>query len=300
MSSFNIVTRLRLVEFAAICAAIFSAGLGFTYFNMSELGTTRFGPIPAIGLGVYRSPPGPATYNAVLSAIELGYRHIDTAALYGNEADVAKAIRDSGVPRAEIFVTTKLWTAQPSPGGDGYKDAIRGVDEALKKMQLDYVDLMLLHSPHYERLDRWRGLEKCVAEGKIRYIGVSNFGEHHLIELLKVAKIKPLVNQIEVHVFLARKELCEYCANNGILVEAYSPLAKATEMKHPTLIAIAKKHRKTVAQVMLRFLLERNLIILPKSEKKDRQAENANIFDFSLDEADRAQLWALDVGKTTG
>jgi diketogulonate reductase-like aldo/keto reductase len=261
---------------------------------------SRVGPIPVLGLGVYRSSPGQTTYASVASALRLGYRHIDTAEFYENEQDVGKAVRDSGIPRNQIFITTKIWTARKSPSGDGFKDAVNGAKECNRRLGLEYIDLLLLHSPHYERLDRWRGLEKCDEEGFVKYIGVSNFGEHHLKELLNTCKIKPLVNQVEVHVFLARKELCEFCQHEGIIVEAYSPLAKASEMDHPVLTEIAKKHKRTVAQVMLRFLLQRKLVLLPKSEKSSRQAENATIFDFSLNAADMDALWRLDAGKTTG
>jgi diketogulonate reductase-like aldo/keto reductase len=274
----------------------YSAGLTMS----SELGTRRLGPVPIMGLGVYQSEPGKTTYEAVLSALRLGYRHIDTAAFYRNEGDVGRAVRDSGIPREQIFVTTKLWTARPSPGGDGYADAVKGVAESLQRLDLGYIDLLLLHSPHYERLDRWRGLETSVDEGKVKYIGVSNFGQHHLEEVLGKCRIKPLVNQIEVHVFLARKELCDFCTANGILVEAYSPLAKARSMTNPVLASIAQKHKKTVAQVMLRFLVERSLIVLPKSEKPHRQKENADVFNFELDPSDHHKLWALDDGMTTG
>jgi diketogulonate reductase-like aldo/keto reductase len=261
----------------------------------------KIGPVPAIGLGVYKSTPGATTYEAVLTALKLGYRHFDTAEFYENEADVGRAVKDSGIPREDIWLTTKIWTGRPSnPKGNGYEDAIRGVDGCLKRLGLEYIDLLLLHSPHYERNDRWKGLEKSVEQGKVKYIGVSNFGEKHLKELLAISKIKPLVNQIEVHVFLARKELCDFCAANGILVEAYSPLAKATDMKEPTLHHVAQKHKKTVAQVMLRFLLQRGLIVLPKSVHESRQKENADIFDFELDEDDMKKLWNLDRHQTTG
>lgn len=257
--------------------------------------------LPQLGLGVYQSKPGSTTYEAVASALKLGYRHIDTAEYYENEADVGKAVRDSGIPREEIFVTTKFFTMATAPKGVSEEDfAVQKVHESLKKLGLEYIDLMLLHSPHGDRLARWRGFERCVDEGICRFIGVSNFGIELLDKLLQAARIKPLVNQIEVHVFLQRKKLCEFCQKHGVIVEAYSPLAKATDMKNEVLVRIAKETNKTVAQIMLRYLVEKGYVILPKSEHRERQLENSQVFDFKLTAEQLKALDGLEAGKTTG
>eukprot|EP00121_Abeoforma_whisleri_P004689 Awhi_evm1s4240 len=255
--------------------------------------------IPVVGLGVYQCN-GKETYNAVKWALEAGYRHIDSATLYQNEKEVGDAVRDSKIPREEIFVTSKMWTRTPIQKS-GFEDAIDSVNRSLEISGLQYFDLYLLHSPYApeNRMAKWEGLEQCVRDGKLKSIGVSNYGKHHLQELLKNCKIKPAVNQIEVHPFLTRIDLCNYCKENDIVVQAYSPLAKAQRFDDPTLISLAKKYGKSPAQIMLRWGLQKEMIILPKSVHKDRIVENTDVFGWGLKENDVKILDGLDEYFTT-
>jgi diketogulonate reductase-like aldo/keto reductase len=254
------------------------------------------GTIPQVGLGVWQSAAGAVTRDAVRTALRLGYRHVDTARIYGNEADVGAAVRDGGVARAEVFVTTKLWNDD-----QGYDSALRAFDASLSRLNLDYIDLYLIHWPvGRKRLDSWRALERIKAEGRARAIGVSNFLVPHLEELLAVAKEPPAVNQIEVHPFLQQRETRAFCAARGIIVEAYSPLTRGHRLDHPTIRGVATRVGRTPAQVLLRWGVQHNLVVLPKSTREKRIAENANIFDFTLDAAAMAELDALDEGHATG
>ncbi|MDX2022924.1 MAG: aldo/keto reductase [Deltaproteobacteria bacterium] len=246
--------------------------------------------IPQVGLGVWKIPPGDATRNAVSAALASGYRHIDTAAAYGNEADVGAAIRDSGIPRDEIFVTTKLWNAD-----QGYEPALRAFDASAKRLGLDYVDLYLVHWPvPGKRLDSWRALEQIAKDGRTRAIGVSNFLTDHLQELLKVAELPPAVNQIELHPFLQRRDTVAFCHSHNILIEAYSPLTHAIRLTDPAIISIAQDVRRTPAQVLLRWSLQQGNVVLPKSTNPKRIAENIALFDFKLEDDQVAKLTALD------
>lgn len=252
--------------------------------------------LPRIGLGVFRAARGEETRQAVHAALRLGYRHIDTARVYGNEADVAAALRDSGVPRGEVFLTTKLWNDD-----QGYDQTLRAFDAALSRMAVDYVDLFLLHWPvPGKRLQSWRALEKLQQEGRARAIGVSNFMVHHLEELLAHAKVLPDVNQIEVSPFLQQREVRAFCASSGIVVEAYSPLTKGVRLRHPAVLAVASAVQRTPAQVLLRWALSRELVVLPKSTRPERLAENAALLDFTLPPAELARLDALEEGLVTG
>ncbi|MFO0563165.1 MAG: aldo/keto reductase [Polyangiales bacterium] len=252
--------------------------------------------IPSVGLGVFRASRGDETREAVLAAFERGYRHVDTARVYGNEADVGAAIRSSKIPREQLFVTTKLWNDD-----QGYDSALRAFDASLSRLGLDYIDLYLLHWPVPERrLDSWRALERLQREGRVRSIGVSNFMEHHLEELLARSSIVPDVNQIEVHPFHQQRGVRELCARHGIVVEAYSPLAKASRLTHPVVQSVAQSAERTPAQVLLRWGLQRSMVVLPKSVRPARIAENIALFDFSLDEGALAKLDALDEGAATG
>jgi diketogulonate reductase-like aldo/keto reductase len=258
--------------------------------------------IPVFALGVYQSEPGETTYKAVLQALRMGYRHIDTAALYRNEEDVGRAVRDSQIPREEIFVTTKLWNLSLKDGEDGYTFAKAEAAKSLEKLNIGYIDLYLIHSPHNpsERMEMWRAMEELVGEGTVRSIGVSNYGVHHIQEVLEQGTIPPAVNQIELHPFLLRDEIAEFCAFNTIRVEAYSPLAKAQKFGHPVLLAMAKKYNKSEAQILIRWSLQRGYIALPKSVNPGRIKENANVFNFGLNEKDMAALDGLDEHFTTG
>lgn len=252
--------------------------------------------IPRVGLGVFRAAEGRETHNAVLDALRAGYRHVDTARIYGNEADVGAAIRASGVPRAEVFVTTKLWNSD-----QGYDTALRAFDASAKRLGLDVVDLYLLHWPVAgKRLASWKALETLLADGRVRAIGVSNFLVPHLEELLARCDVPPSVNQIEAHPFLQRRDTRSLCAKHGIVVEAYSPLVKATRMTHPTLVDVAKSVQRTPAQVLLRWGLQRDMVVLPKSTRRARIEENLAVFDFTLDDASLARLDALEENLTTG
>jgi diketogulonate reductase-like aldo/keto reductase len=246
--------------------------------------------IPWLGLGTWRSSAGDEAYRAVLDSIELGYRHIDTAAFYKNEESVGQAVRDSGVPRGEVFVTTKVWNDALRAGS-----VAQAVDDSLRKLNLGYIDLMLVHWPVREKhLDAYQELQRQQKAGKLKSIGVSNFLVHHLDDLKKQLNVVPVVNQIEWHVWLQSKPLVERCQRDGIVVEAWSPLMQGKIGEVKELATLATKYGKTPAQVALRWGLQRGLVMIPKSVKRHRIEENAKLFDFALDEADVNLLNSLD------
>lgn len=251
--------------------------------------------IPAVGLGVFKSVPGPETYNAVLQALKLGYRHIDTAALYRNEADVGRAMRDSGIPREEIWVTSKLWAM--GCDRDGYEYGLKRGQESLRKLGT-HMDLYLIHSPHnpQQRIRMWLALEELKRKGLVRSIGVSNYGPHQLEELINSPQttVIPSVNQIEVNPFLLRNDIDEYCQAKGIVIQAWAPLAKATKLDHPLVSKVAASHGVTSAQVMVRWSLQRGYNPLPKSVTPQRIAQNSDVFGFELSTAEMEQLNGLD------
>ena len=254
--------------------------------------------IPRLGLGVYRSMPGKETRRAVEWALEAGYRHIDTAAAYQNETDVGSAIRKSGIPRDRIFVTTKLFNPD-----HGYQQALAAFDASLTRLGFDYVDLYLIHWPVAQlRLDTWRALERIYAEKRARAIGVSNYLVPHLRELLAVCEVKPAVNQIELHPFILRKrsDTIALCREHAIAVEAYSPLTKARRLNDPTVLRIARERKRSPAQILIRYCLDHETIVLPKSVHERRIRENAAAFDFKLSSAELAALDALNEGLATG
>jgi methylglyoxal/glyoxal reductase len=254
------------------------------------------GAIPQVGLGVWQAPSGAATQRAVMHALSVGYRHVDTARIYGNEADVGAAIRASDVAREDVFVTTKLWNDD-----QGHDRARRAFDASLKRLGLDYVDLYLIHWPvGGKRLDSWRALEEIFKEKRARAIGVSNFLVPHLKELAGAAHTPPAVNQIELTPFLQRRETRALCAELGIVVEAYSPLTRGQRLSHPVLLGVASEVKRTPAQVLLRWGIQHGVVVLPKSVKADRIAENAALFDFALPAAAMARLDALEEGLVTG
>lgn len=246
--------------------------------------------IPRVGLGVRQIPDGVAVETAVLNALKSGYRHIDTAKIYGNEKGVVSAIKKSNIPRKEIFVTTKLWNSD-------HKDPKKAFEDSLNRLGLDYIDLYLIHWPVSVRLTTWKVFEELYSEGKIKAIGVSNFTIAHLEELLKVSKIIPQVNQVEFSPFLYQKELLEYCKSKGIVLEAYSPLTQGELMNNSIITEIAEKHTKSNAQIMLRWAIEKDVVVLPKSKTKERIEENIKIFDFELDKSDVKKLDALHSNK---
>jgi methylglyoxal/glyoxal reductase len=246
--------------------------------------------IPRLGLGVYQSGRGRATENAVSWALEVGYRHVDTAAMYGNETEVGAALKRAFatglVRREEVFVTTKLWNSD-----HGYDEALRAFDASHRRLGLDQIDLFLLHWPvPQRRLHSWRALERILGEGRCRAIGVSNFMVHHLEEILSRAKVLPAVNQIELHPWCQQREVVAFCNAHGIAVVAYSPLTKGMKLDDPGLTAMAREVQRTPAQVLLRWSLQRGFVTIPKSAKKERIIENAAIFDFSLGAEQMARL----------
>ncbi len=254
--------------------------------------------IPVIGLGVFQSPAGGVTKQAILDSLEAGYRHIDTARIYGNEVDVGKAVAECGLPREDIFVTTKLWNAD-----QGYESTLDAFEISLGKMDLEYIDLYLMHWPvEGRRLESWTAMEELFAKGRCRSIGVSNFMVHHLEGLLQKAQVVPAINQIEMspYNYLHRKETLDLCHSTGIVIEAYSPLTKGKKLKDPRLVEIAAKYGKTTAQLLIRWALEKHYVVLPKSVNKDRIIENADVFDFTISEEDLAIMDGFNEDLATG
>ena len=254
--------------------------------------------IPVIGLGVFQSPAGGVTKQAILDSLEAGYRHIDTARIYGNEVDVGKAVAECGLPRVDIFVTTKLWNAD-----QGYESTLDAFEISLGKMDLEYIDLYLMHWPvEGRRLESWTAMEELFAKGRCRSIGVSNFMVHHLEGLLQKAHVVPAINQIEMspYNYLHRKETLDLCHSTGIVIEAYSPLTKGRKLKDPRLVEIAAKYGKTTAQLLIRWALEKHYVVLPKSVNKDRIIENADVFDFTISEEDLAIMDGFNEDLATG
>ena len=246
--------------------------------------------MPILGLGVYQSPPGRVTRNAVNLALRVGYRHVDTARIYGNEADVGEAVRESGVPRGDLFVTTKLWNSD-----QGYDSTLRACEASLKRLGLDYLDLYLVHFPVPDvRKESWREMETLLKKGRCRAIGVSNFTIRHLEELITESDVIPSVNQVEFHPFLYQRELLKYCQKHGIQVEAYSPLARGERLKHPRISSLAQKYSKTPAQLMIRWGIEHGLVVIPKSTREERIRENSQMFDFDISDDDMRSLDSLN------
>jgi 2,5-diketo-D-gluconate reductase A len=253
--------------------------------------------IPQFGFGVFQVPPD-QTAQAVLQAFEAGYRHIDTAQMYRNEEGVGQAVAESGLPRDEVFITTKL-----NNNGHGYESAISALDESLKKLQLDYVDLYLIHwpLPHLNRyVETWKGFEKLLADGKARSIGVSNFQPAHLDRLAAETDTVPAVNQIELHPRLTQVELRKYHKAHGIATEAWSPIAKGEVLGDPVITSLAEKYGRTPAQVVLRWHVQIGNIVFPKTVNPDRMRENINVFDFELAADDVASIESLNTNYRTG
>ncbi len=246
--------------------------------------------MPMLGLGTWQIRDGKPVRRAIEWALEAGYRHIDTAAMYGNERGVGQAVRESGVPRAEIFVTTKLWNDD-----HGYDQALRAFDESLRKLDLDYVDLYLIHWPvPGTRQETWRALEKIYKEGRAKAIGVSNYTIRHIEDLLGSAEVAPTVNQVEFHPWLYQKDLLEYCGEHEIQLEAYSPLTKGNRLDNPRVGEIAEKYGKSPAQILIRWALEHDVVVIPKSSDKQHIRDNADVFDFEISEEDLCRLDDLD------
>lgn len=246
--------------------------------------------MPWFGLGVFETKPGSQVENAVRWALETGYRSIDTAAAYNNEKGVGKAIRDSGVAREDIFVTTKVWNEDQRQ-----RRVAAAFEDSLNLLGLDYVDLYLIHWPvarHYK--ETWRVMQEIYESGRAKAIGVSNFMRPHLDDLLQEARIVPAVNQFEMHPYLQQPELVTFCREQGIQVEAYSPIMKGEARKVPELKQLGQTYGKTAIQVTLRWLMQRQVVVIPKSSKKKRIRENAQVFDFELSQEDMALIDGLD------
>lgn len=245
--------------------------------------------IPCIGFGTWQTPEGEIVINSVKTAIETGYRHIDTAAIYENEIGVGTGIKESGIKREDLFITSKVWNASR-----GYESTKRVFEKTLSDLQLEYLDLYLIHWPASQHrfkdweqinLDTWRAMTELYKQGKIKAIGVSNFKPHHLKALIG-AEVKPMVNQIEFHPGQMQQETLKYCRENNIIVEAWSPLGTGKMLTNETLKTIADKYKKSVAQICIRWSLQHDVIPLPKSVRDFRIKENADVFDFSIDEDD--------------
>ena len=254
--------------------------------------------IPQVGLGVFRSKEGPEVEQAVGTALEAGYRLIDTAAGYQNEAGVGRAIKASGLPREEIFVTTKLWNADHA-----YDKALRAFDNSLEQLDCGYIDLYLIHFPaplHGMFTQAWKALETLYESKRVRAIGVSNFMPHHLDELLKEAQTVPAVNQIELHPLFQQKETRPYCLAHGIAIESYSPLMEGKVLDHPLIVNLAERYGKTPAQVILRWHVQSGFIVIPKSTRPERIRENIALFDFELSAHDMQMIDGLDLKERVG
>ncbi|MFF9817499.1 aldo/keto reductase [Streptomyces sp. NPDC014006] len=248
--------------------------------------------MPILGFGVYQIPPE-QTEQAVSDALAAGYRSLDTAAAYGNEEAVGRAIRSSGIPREELFVTTKLWISDA-----GEERARRACETSLRKLGLDRVDLYLIHQPYGDVYGSWRAMQRLLGEGLVRAIGVSNFYPDRLVDLIDHNEVTPAVNQIETHPFFQRTADQDLMRERGVQIESWGPFAEGRNQlfTHPVLTGIATAHGKSVAQVVLRWLIQRGVVVIPKSVRAERMAENTDVFDFELSGGEMAAIAALDTG----
>lgn len=252
--------------------------------------------MPLFGLGVFLSKEGTEVEYAVKTALDNGYIHIDTAAVYGNERGVGKAVRASGIPRKQLFVTTKVWNSD-----QGYQSTLKAFDRSMDRLGLDYADLYLIHWPKGElSTETWKALEEIYSTGKTKAIGVSNFLVHHLQDLLPHCKIVPMVNQVEFHPYLQQPELQKFCAEKGIRFEAWSPIMKGKVNEIPVLQALSIKYGKTPVQITLRWEIQKQIVTIPKSVKAERIIGNASIFDFEITPEDMAAIDRLDKHQRIG
>jgi len=269
--------------------------------NLQDTTTLSNGvKIPWLGLGVFKVQEGTEVVNAVKTAIKYGYRSLDTAAIYKNEEGVGLGIKqglqEAGIFRDDLFITSKVWNMD-----QGYESTLAAHEISLKKLDLDYLDLYLIHWPVKGKYkDTWRALETLYNAGKIRAIGVSNFHVHHLQDLFQSSMIKPMINQVEFHPRLAQKELRAFCKEQGIQFEAWSPLMQGKLLDNPTLQRIAEKYSKSIAQVIIRWDLQNDVVTIPKSIKEHRIIENSNVFDFELTKEDMEQIDSLNQNQRVG
>lgn len=252
--------------------------------------------MPYLGLGTYQSDNDQEVVDAIKSALQLGYRHIDTAAAYKNEEGVGKGIRESGLNRSEIFLVTKVWNSD-----QGYEETLKAFDASLERLGVDYLDLYLIHWPVEGKYkDTWRALEYLYAQKKIRAIGVSNFLKHHLEDLMSDCTVVPMVNQMEFHPHLVQQDLIDFCADNGIQYESWSPFMQGKVFELDICADLASKYHKSVAKIILRYNLQKGVVAIPKSVHAKRIASNADIFDFELSDADITFLDGLETGERSG
>lgn len=247
--------------------------------------------MPAIGFGTYKSGNEDETAEIVSYALKVGYRQIDTASFYGNEIGIGKGIKNSGIDREEIFIVTKIWNYD-----HGYENTIKACNESLKKLQVEYLDLYLIHWPNELNAETWRALEYLYKCGKVKAIGVCNFKIGHLEELKKIAQIMPMVNQIEIHPLSNKEGMLQYCQNNNIQLVAWSPIMRGRVFSNDLIIGLSEKYKKTIAQIILRWHVQRGVIPIPKSSNKERIKENLNIFDFEISNEDMEIINSLNEG----
>ena len=252
--------------------------------------------MPYLGLGVYLSEDGQEVVDAIKWAVDAGYRHIDTASIYKNEVGVGQGVGECSVSREELFVVSKVWNSD-----QGYDSTLRAFDESLERLGMDYLDLYLIHWPVAGKYkDTWRALEKIYSEKRVRSIGVSNFMQHHLEDLLTTANVVPMVNQMEFHPYLVQQGLLDFCKKHQIQYEAWSPMMQGKIFGMDSFKELAAKYNKTIAQIVLRWDLQKGVITIPKSSKKNRIEANSDVFDFELEAADVAWLDSLDRGQRFG
>jgi len=252
--------------------------------------------MPLLGYGTYKISPGEMTQSCVRDALEVGYRHIDTATYYGNERDVGTALRESGIPRDEVFITTKLWNTE-----QGYEAALRAFDDSLERLNIDYVDLYLIHWPVPGKFNEsWSALEDIYSGGRVRAIGVSNFLIHHLEELISDSRTVPAVDQVEFHPHLVRLDLLEFCNSRNIRMEAWSPLKQGAIPVDRGMASVGWRYGKSASQATLRWDIQHGVITIPRSTRRSHMEENADIYDFELTEAEMRTIDSMDRGENVG